>query len=95
METKNCMLDYMTEIMEDAKDFGWASAKAAHALLLCCMEEGKVDWHMTEKLIVSEGHMPKKWLQLHPPRLRKYIVLCKVPHVNFFRWVSELTNVQL
>ena len=44
------MLDYMTEIMEDAQDFRWASAKTAHALLLYCMEEGKVDWHMTEKI---------------------------------------------
>ena len=44
------MLDYMTEIMEDAQDFGWASAKGAHALLLCHMEEGKVEWHMTEKI---------------------------------------------
>ena len=50
VKTKNCMLDYMTEIMEDAQDFGWASAKGAHALLLCCMEEGKVQWHMTEKI---------------------------------------------
>ena len=49
VKTKNCMLDYMTEIMEDAQDFGWASAKGAHALLLCQMEEGKVDWHMTVK----------------------------------------------
>ena len=38
VKTKNCMLAYMTEIMEDAQDFGWASAKGAHALLLCRME---------------------------------------------------------
>ena len=44
------MLDYMSDIMEDAQDFGWASAKGAHALLLCHMEEGKVEWHMTEKI---------------------------------------------
>ena len=50
LKTKNCMLDYMTEIMEDAQDFGWRSAKGAHALLLCRMEEGKVDWHMTKKI---------------------------------------------
>ena len=49
VKLKNYMLDYMTEIMEDAQDFGWASAKGAHALLLCRMEEGKVEWHMTEK----------------------------------------------
>ena len=50
VKTKHCMLDYMTEIMEDAQDFGWASAKGAHALLLCRMEECKVNWHMTEKI---------------------------------------------
>ena len=44
------MLDYMTDIMEDAQDFGWPSAKGAHALILCRMEEGKVNWLMSDKL---------------------------------------------
>ena len=44
------MLEYMTNIMEDAQDFGWATAKGAHALILCRMEEGKVDWLSFEKL---------------------------------------------
>ena len=44
------MLEYLTDIMEGAQDFGWASAKGAHALILCKMEEDKVDWTMTEKL---------------------------------------------
>ena len=35
---------------EGVQDFGWASAKGAHALILCKMEEGKVDWSMTEKI---------------------------------------------
>ena len=47
---KNQMLDYMSELMEDAQDFGWSSAKGAHAVLLCRMEEGKVNWNMTEKI---------------------------------------------
>ena len=50
VNTKNQMLDYMSELMEDAQDFGWASAKGAHAVLLCRMEEGKVNWNMTEKI---------------------------------------------
>ena len=41
--TKDAMLEYMSELMEDAQDFGWASAKGAHAVLLCRMEEGKVN----------------------------------------------------
>ena len=44
------MLEYMSDIMEDAHDFGWASAKGAHALILCKMEKGKVDWSTTEKI---------------------------------------------
>ena len=40
----------MSELMEDAQDFGWSSAKCAHAVLLCWMEESKVNWNMTEKI---------------------------------------------
>ena len=50
VNTKNQMLDYMSELMEDAQDFGWPSAKGAHAVLLCRMEEGKVNWNVTEKI---------------------------------------------
>ena len=49
-KVRNAMLEYVSDIMEDAQDFGWASAKGAHALILCKMEEGKVDWSMTEKI---------------------------------------------
>ena len=47
---KNAVLEYVTELMEDAQEFGWASAKGAHALLLCRMEQGKVNWHMTDQI---------------------------------------------
>ena len=50
VDTKNSMLEYLSELMEDAQDFGWTSAKGAHAVLLCRMEEGKVNWAMTEKI---------------------------------------------
>ena len=49
-KVKNAMLEYITDIVEDAQDFGWAAAKGAHALILCRMEEGKVDWLNSEKL---------------------------------------------
>ena len=49
IKIKNVMLDY-TDIMEDAQDFGWQSAKGAQALILCRMEEGKVNWLMSDKL---------------------------------------------
>ena len=50
LDVKNAMLEYLSEIMEDANDFSWQSAKASHAVLLCRMEEGKVQWHETHKL---------------------------------------------
>ena len=50
VKVKNAMLDYITDIMEDTQDFGWRSAKGAHALILCRMEEGKVNWLISEKL---------------------------------------------
>ena len=48
--TKNAMLEYMSDLMDDAQDFGWNPAKASHAVLLCCMEEGKISWQDTLKI---------------------------------------------
>ena len=50
IQTKNAMLDYLSEIMKDVNDFSWQSAKASHAVLLCRMEEGKVEWSDTIKI---------------------------------------------
>ena len=65
-ETKNQMLEYLSDIMEDSHDFGWQSAKAAHAVLLCKMEENKISWNETTKIdrvrrvhaqrLVTTGH---------------------------------------
>ena len=66
VSTKNQMLEYMSDLMEDAQDFGWSSAKGAHAVFLCRMEEGKVNWNMTEKLTEYEGLMPRKSLMYQP-----------------------------
>ena len=49
-KVRNAMLEYVSDIMENAQDFGWASAKGAHTLILCKMEEEKFDWSMTEKI---------------------------------------------
>ena len=37
--------------MEDSHDFGWQAAKASHDVLLCKMEENKIDWHETNKIV--------------------------------------------
>ena len=44
------MLTYLSELMEDTVDFSWQSAKAAHAVLLCDMEQGNVSWQETHKI---------------------------------------------
>ena len=49
-DTKNAILDYSSEIMEDDSDFSWQSAKSSHAVLLCRMEEGKVEWSEITKI---------------------------------------------
>ena len=35
------MISYMADLMEDATDFSWQGAKAAHTVLLCDMERGR------------------------------------------------------
>ena len=49
-DNKHAMLDYISDLMDDAHDFGWNPAKASHAVLLCRMEEGKVAWQDTAKI---------------------------------------------
>ena len=38
------MVSYLGDLMEDATDFSWQGAKAAHAVLLCEMEQGSLQW---------------------------------------------------
>ena len=60
MEVKNSMLEYLADLMEDAQDFSWASAKAAHAVALCRMEDGKLTWKDTQGLDrVRRAHAQK------------------------------------
>ena len=47
---KDKMLVYLADMIEDARDFSWALAKAAHAVILCRMEDGKLNWADTQKL---------------------------------------------
>ena len=39
---KDVMISYLGDLMEDATDFSWQGAKAAHAVLLCEMERGSL-----------------------------------------------------
>ena len=44
------MVAYLSDLMEDATDFSWQGAKAAHAVLLCEMERGTVTWEDQERI---------------------------------------------
>ena len=44
------MLDYLGNLMEDASDFSWESAKASHAIVLTNMEADRLHWTDTDKL---------------------------------------------
>ena len=41
---KERMHTYLCELMEDANDFSWSSAKVSHTVLLCKMGRGALDW---------------------------------------------------
>ena len=40
----------MADLMEDATDFSWQGAKAAHAVLMCEMERGTVRWENGDRI---------------------------------------------
>ena len=44
------MISYLNDIIEDATDFSWSSAKASHAVLLCEMERESLDWENTDRI---------------------------------------------
>ena len=50
IQTKQNMFENLSEIMEDSHDFGWGAAKGAHAVLLCKLEEGRLNWAETSKI---------------------------------------------
>ena len=50
-KNKEFMLDYVINLLDDATDFSWASAKACHVVFLCRMEQGEVQsWSQTDKI---------------------------------------------
>ena len=48
--TRENMLIHLADLMEDASDFSWTNVKAAHAVILCEMERGFLDWNDTNRL---------------------------------------------
>ena len=51
MQTKENMLDYVINLLDDAYDFSWFSAKASHVVLLGRIEQGEIKiWNDTKKI---------------------------------------------
>ena len=50
-ESKDCMLDYLIPLLDDANDISRQSAKASHSVLLCQMEQGEISsWSETDRI---------------------------------------------
>ena len=47
---RDIMISYLSDLMEDATDFSWQGAKAAHAVLLCEMERGSLHWEDSDRI---------------------------------------------
>ena len=47
---KDTMISYLADLMEDATDFTWQRAKASHAVLLCEMERGTLQWEDGDRI---------------------------------------------
>ena len=45
--SKSSMRDYSGNLMEDASDFSWESAKASHAIVLTNMADDRFQWKLT------------------------------------------------
>ena len=60
IDIRGNMLDYVINLMDDAKDFSWASTKASHAILLCHMEQGEIVGLLdTDKIDSQVGSCPE------------------------------------
>ena len=49
-QRRNTMVSYLGDLMEDATDFTWQGAKAAHAVLMCEMERSSLQWEDTDRI---------------------------------------------
>ena len=49
-QRRDTMVSYLGDLMEDATDFTWQGTKAAHAVLMCEMERGSLQWEDTDRI---------------------------------------------
>ena len=68
--SRKCMLNYLSDLMEDANDFSWSNAKASHAVLMCEMERGAVNWCDTTRIDrIRRAHAQKH----NPPHRQNWV----------------------
>ena len=87
--------------MDDAQDFGWPSAKDAHAVILCRMEEGKVNWSMTEKIDRIRRAHAQKVINVAPKKVNtesqgvpcKFFQSQKCPHKTDHHTGDNFTGI--
>ena len=60
---RDTMVSYLGDLMEDATDFTWQGAKAAHAVLMCEMERGLSSGRTRIESTGFVGPMPRNMLQ--------------------------------
>ena len=73
-ERKDIMVSYLSDLMVDATDFSWQGAKAAHAVLLCELERGSLQWEYMDQMdqirrAHAQKHVPGRgsWLKPSDP----------------------------
>ena len=59
-QRRDTMVSYLGDLMEDATDFTWQGANAAHAVLMCEMERVSLQWEDTDRIDrIRRAHAPK------------------------------------
>ena len=79
---KTIMVSYLSDLMEDATDFTWQRAKAAHAVLMCEMERGSLKWEDTDRIdricrAHAQKHAPARGNWARPSGLGRKPWFCK------------------
>ena len=64
-DRRDITIAYLSDLMEDNKDFSWQGSKAAHAVLLCGMEQGSLQWKDGDRIdrihrAHAQKHVPNK-----------------------------------
>ena len=59
-KTRENMLNYLSDLMEDANDVSWHGAKVVHAVLMCDMDRGGLSPGMILPVLIELGGLTPK-----------------------------------